>query len=124
MAGGRRTFETRAPSPGIVVVAGRIDNSHNIVDGKGFSVSDPGTGRYKITLSHHYPACYSATGTLKVNGSGNVKDLVVQVTDVSVGSGNKTVEFAVLDPDTTTLTDLSASEELHFCLILKDTTAS
>lgn len=119
MAGGRRTFEARAPAAGVVVVAGRIDNSHDITEGKGFSVTDPGTGRYKITLDHHYPACFSAIGTLKVNGSGNTKDLVVQCTDISVGSGNRTVEFAVVDPSTTTNTDLSASEELSFVLVLQ-----
>lgn len=88
------------------------------LEGRGFSVAKSNTGVYTITLADKYQALVSACATVK---AATAVDLVAQIKTHDVSSA-KTV---VIDLNAgATPTEPSAVTEIHFVLMLRNSTAA
>lgn len=104
---------------GFVLLAGKIaiasDASVSSTTGQGFTVAKTGTGAYTITLSDAYTSVISLSANVL---AATAVDLVPQFVSADPTSAAKTVVIKLLAA--ATATNPSAACELHFQLMLKN----
>ncbi len=110
-----RTFgDVQALNKEVKIITGRFDSSDETKAGLGWSAADSGTGKYTITLDDTYNTLLSCTAN--AYGSDGY-EYTVGVFSHDVASA-KTVVLATAKNGT--LSDLAASDEIHFVLMLQN----